>query len=315
MLVDVAQFQDASHSILGVSRCLNASVSDHLVFNLGRCEWMQIGEVVALASFFRSARAQKLQIEGRYIPDSNIGAYLSRMDFFKVQNIIRDESFTWHDPQDRFLTLSPIRQDVNSNEIPAKLRNIVVAQTSIDESLVGALDYAFGEIVDNVYTHSRTPIDGLVGAQFYPVKSFVEFCVADGGIGVAETLRTNPAYSELGDCELLAKAFENGVGENTSGFGDDPFGYGCGFGLTFAARLVEATGGDLWMASNTAGFHLHGTDIETFDGYNITGTVICMRIPSNVSVTEDDLLRNGIKDPYGWNPVNGIAADANDILW
>ena len=315
MLFDVSAFQDAGNTVLGLSRCLQADSCDSHVYDLSKCKWMQIGEMVALASFFRAQRAKKLKLGGRYSPNSDVGLYLSRMDFFKVQDIVRDESFRRHDSNERFLTLTPIRQDENTNEIPGKLRNIVLAKTDIDRSLVGALDYAFGEIVDNVLTHSRTPVEGLVGAQYYPSKGFVEFCVADGGVGVANTLRNNPAYCTMDDSELLIKAFEHGVGEDTSGFAANTKGYGCGFGLTFAARLVAATGGDLWMVSNTAGVHLQGSGVTQHTGFNAVGTTICMRIPSNVRVTEDDVLKNGVNRLYNWDSVGDGSDSADDILW
>ena len=320
MLYDIAQYQDAGHSILGISKCLSIaddaiSAGDNRLFDLCRCRWMQIGEVVALASFFRTVRSRGLCVEGRYLPNSEVGTYLTRMDFFKVQDIVREEHFQRHDSDMRFLSLTPIEWDANANEIPSKLRNIVLAKTEVDESLVGALDYAFGEIVDNVLTHSRAHVEGLVGAQYYPAKSFVEFCVADGGVGVAQTLRGNPAYSTLCDSELLVKSLDYGVGENTWDFRDDAQGYGCGFGLTFAARLVEATQGDLWMVSNGAGIRLSKDGLTVYDGYNVIGTVICMRIPSNVRVSEDDVLRNGVLSPYGWNSADGHDNKIDDTLW
>ena len=315
MLLDVARFQDEDHSIIGISQCLQAELDGPVVVDLSRGEWMQIGEVVALASFFRAQRAKRLSLSGRYNPNSSLGLYLSRMDFFGVQDIVREESFVRHDPNERFLTLTAVKRNSNTNEIPGKLRNIVLAKTDIDGSLIGALDYAFGEIIDNVLTHSRSVVEGLVGAQYYPAKGFVEFCVADGGAGVANTLRNNPAYSKMNDADLLVKSFEHGVGEDTSGFYGNVEGYGCGFGLTFAARLVDATGGDLWMVSNSAGVHLHGESVAQYGGFDAVGTAICMRIPSNVCVTEDDVLKNGVHSLYGWNPVADAAGDGHDILW
>ena len=315
MLFEIAQYQDERNSIIGIAKCLREDCKNQDVFDLVNCQWMQIGEVVALASFFRTVRAGKTSIEGRYRPDSNVGTYLARMNFFKVQDIVREERFERHNSEQRFLPLTLIRRDENANEIPAKLRNIVLAKTSIDDSLLGALDYAFGEVIDNVLMHSRTPVEGLVGAQYYPKKGFVEFCVADGGMGVARTLRNNSDYSKMSDPELLVKAFEHGVGENTSDFNHEIEGYGCGFGLTFAARLVEATGGDLWMVSNSSAIHLHRKQIEVFEGFAFKGTVLCMRIPADVQVSEDDVMRNGVKSPYGWDSINGFANADDDILW
>lgn len=316
--IDVSSFQDRDNSLFGITRGLKC-ISEHngqekLAIDLTRCQWLQIGEITALAACLRGQRLAGKSLVGKFDSSSDLYKYMQRMNFFSVQKIMKEEGFMRHMADEKLLAITEIDETANTNDIPSRLRKIVTGKTEVDVSLAHALDYAFGEIIDNVLTHSYTPVRGIVAAQYYPKKSFVEFCVADCGIGVGESLRKNPLYADYDDAVLLIKAFEEGVGEDTEGMSDDARGYGCGFGLTFAARLVEKTAGDLWMVSNSVGVHLHGSSRRIVGGCGFPGTVVCVRIPSGVKVTEGDLMGTDSNEPYGWDPCDGFGDD-DAILW
>jgi hypothetical protein len=56
---------------------------------------------------------------------------------------------------------------------------------------------ALGEMVDNIHQHSRSPQTGI--AAFYAEPGSFEFVVADRGIGVLQSLRESPQFSNLAD--------------------------------------------------------------------------------------------------------------------
>jgi anti-sigma regulatory factor (Ser/Thr protein kinase) len=90
---------------------------------------------------------------------------------------------------------------------------------------VGRLMGAMGEIVDNVLEHSEAAGTGFV--VFGGRPGFFEFAVADDGIGVLASLRSNPEYAYLADegdalhCALtdgesrFGKAAKRGTGFST----------------------------------------------------------------------------------------------------
>ena len=69
---------------------------------------------------------------------------------------------------------------------------------------------AMGEMVDNIYEHSDVPASGL--AAFDANGGAFEFVVADGGIGVLESLRSCREYGNLSDHgEALRLAVTDGI--------------------------------------------------------------------------------------------------------
>jgi anti-sigma regulatory factor (Ser/Thr protein kinase) len=85
-----------------------------------------------------------------------------------------------------------------------------------------ALAAAFGEMADNAVNHSNSSIGILVGYQALPGMSL--FCIADAGIGVLESLRSNPEYCNLNDHrEAIRLALKPGVSRYGRGHGGSGF--------------------------------------------------------------------------------------------
>lgn len=282
--------------------------------NLDLRQWsfLSIGQIVALAmlgkSFQNAGRPVNVACAG------NTVNYLQRMNFFSYLNLPFIETFSRHDASDRFLELSKIELDDNRNALPSRLRSIAGAKTIVEDTLLAALEYAFGEIIDNVLMHSETVEKGLVAAQFYPHNQYVEFCVADTGIGIPESLRNNAEYACFTDQELLLKAFDDGIGENT---GDDygGKGHGCGFGLASVKRLVQASSGHLWAVSQNSAVHFGPHRNESLTGFQFPGTIICLRIPSNVRIEPSDIFSDNFSALYNEILDSISNGKTDDILW
>lgn len=99
------------------------------------------------------------------------------------------------------------------------------------------------ELQDNIAKHSQKTHTGYI--VFATSPQCFEFVVGDKGIGVLESLRTNPEYKDLSDSGLaLDKALTYGV----SRYGNDT-GHGTGFkptinGLANIAHKIRFRSGD-----------------------------------------------------------------------
>ena len=47
----------------------------------------------------------------------------------------------------------------------------------------------FGELIDNVFQHSKTRLDGFAGLQLYSKGKRAKVIVSDSGLGIPATLR------------------------------------------------------------------------------------------------------------------------------
>lgn len=82
--------------------------------------------------------------------------------------------------------------------------------------LEGAAWTILAELIDNVFSHSRTPLDGFAALQVYHRGNCLKVAVSDSGLGLLETLR--PALrseslrlAALSNTELLVEVFRRGL--------------------------------------------------------------------------------------------------------
>jgi len=72
------------------------------------------------------------------------------------------------------------------------------------------------ELIDNVFSHSQTPLDGFAALQVYPRGNCLKVAVSDSGLGLLETLRPalrseSPRLAGLSNIDLLVEVFRQGL--------------------------------------------------------------------------------------------------------
>jgi hypothetical protein len=84
------------------------------------------------------------------------------------------------------------------------------------EELAGAAWTILAELIDNVFSHSETRLDGFAALQVYPKGNCLKVAVSDSGLGMLGTLRPAleseaPKLAALKDVELLVEVFRKGL--------------------------------------------------------------------------------------------------------
>ncbi len=109
----------------------------------------------------------------------------------------------------------------------------IAKSKGLNAHVVASLIGAMGEIQDNVYEHSGAPQTGLVAYAVTP-ESF-EFVVADRGVGVLQTLRQNPSFTDVPDAGV---ALEEIIKDGVSRFPSET-GRGQGFNQLFRSLVGQ----------------------------------------------------------------------------
>lgn len=287
-------------------------------------DWSDVGfcsvsQMAALAAIQKAGTGA--HVRQRYaLPLSDACSYMLRMDYCKVLGIEREESFSRHDPADRFVPLTAIPVDEMSADpggTADKLTRVVSSNAGFNGSTSDTLGLAFCEMIDNIVQHSEAESPGIAGAQWFPRYGYVETCVADCGVGIPASMRSNEGYSGKSDIELLEMAFEWETGQ---WFGKSNFGtreVSGGMGLSYSANLARSLGGHLWAVSHSSALHISSAGVERVDGLFYPGTLISMRLPkSDREVLESDVLPNGRDVPIRYEPGEGLyTEDDGGLLW
>jgi hypothetical protein len=115
--------------------------------------------------------------------------------------------------------IARINKDDRDEELPTRLTEALMrsCRDRADASaLEGAAWTIFAELIDNIFSHSRTQLDGYAALQVYSGGNRLAVAVSDSGMGIMETLRPSlrtefPRLSDLSDTDLLVEIFREGV--------------------------------------------------------------------------------------------------------
>ena len=154
--------------------------------------------------------------------------YLNRMGFFdhlpaEIEISPARPAYSGaalHRGSNRMLVeIARISKDARDQQLPTRLAQ-AVAQACADRSdvsdLSGATWTIFAELIDNIFAHSATSLDGYAALQVYSGGNRLYVAVSDSGLGIMDTLRPSlrtefPRLEVLSDTDLLVEVFRQGI--------------------------------------------------------------------------------------------------------
>ena len=284
-------------------------------------DFVTISQAAAIAQIMKDRSFRKLPGQIRH-PRDDTRRYMERMNFYKLLGVNLEESFTRRNPDDRFIPMESLEDEHTPSGLSDKLKAMVEKHApNVDESVLGSLHMAFGEIMDNAVQHSDSPSPGIATAQYYPSKQYIELCVVDGGKGVVASLRENPAYHAYDDDDLAVMAFEKEIGQYVGRPDYANNKVSMGRGLYIASRIVSAMGGRLWMVSRDSFVEVSANETAVHDGFFFPGTLVTARLPvrPGIVVRGCDINDKFASSPISWSVEEGglYYTDGNEenMLW
>jgi len=182
--------------------------------------------ILALANQLASAtrRVRMTFAEG----ETGTMGYLNRMGFFdhlatEIEVLPARPAFSaakLHRGGNRSLVeIARINKNARDEELPTRLTAALMrfcGNRADAKELEGAAWTIFAELIDNIFAHSRTPLDGFAALQVYSGGNRILVAVSDSGLGIMETLRPSlstefPALVGLSDTDLLVEIFRQGL--------------------------------------------------------------------------------------------------------
>lgn len=186
--------------------------------------------------------------------------YLNRMGFF--DNLARGVEVVPNRPvfsgaklyggaNAALIEIERIRKDHRDETLPTRLADALMRSCggrADAAELKGAAWTIFAELIDNVFSHSATPLDGYAALQVYPGGGHLKVAVSDSGLGIMETLRPAlktefPKLVGLSDVELLVEVIQQGLSRH----GSDR---GCGLKGSAAKALKFTADLDVRLPTN-----------------------------------------------------------------
>jgi anti-sigma regulatory factor (Ser/Thr protein kinase) len=127
--------------------------------------------------------------------------------------------------------INPVTAEAPDWDLWTKHAENVALSCGLNRNLVAGLLGALVELQDNIYEHSGAPDSGVVAYAVTPAS--FEFVVADRGMGVLKSLRSNPQFAAVTDS---GRAIELAIADGVSRFPAET-GRGQGFNQLFRALV------------------------------------------------------------------------------
>jgi hypothetical protein len=115
--------------------------------------------------------------------------------------------------------IARINKDYRDKSLPTRLTEALMRSCRGRRDaaeLEGAAWTIFAELIDNVFEHSQTRLDGYAALQVYKGGNQLKVAVSDSGLGIMQTLRPSlqtefPRLVGLSDTDLLVEVFRQGL--------------------------------------------------------------------------------------------------------
>ena len=154
--------------------------------------------------------------------------YLNRMGFFdhllsEIEILPARPVYSGaalHRGANSFLVeIARISPDARDEDLPTRLTRVVTqacgGRSDLND-LSGATWTILAELIDNIFAHSATRLDGYAALQVYRGGNRLYVAVSDSGLGIMDTLRPSlrtdfPRLQQLSDTDLLVEVFRQGL--------------------------------------------------------------------------------------------------------
>jgi hypothetical protein len=260
------------------------------VLDLRSVDFVEPAGLCGLAALleFLIPRSEKV---GLALSGRNVSAYLERMNFFRIfgdrlktnVDVAALEERRRGNPG----TLQELINFHSEEEIPGIINRISEILENKEYGLRerAAICATLSEICANAVEHGASPFGAYAAVQAYQHivsggrerrGEEVLIAIADGGIGVRETLSRNPKYAEHTetDNEALRHALKMGV----SGTGE----IGRGGGLAVVGQISARAGGSLSLRSGSGRITAYGNRTNSRNVPTFPGTFVRVSLPRTI---------------------------------
>ena len=258
-----------------------------VVLDLRSVEFVEPAGLCGLAALLEFLIPRNGEV-GLALSGRNVPAYLERMDFFRVfgERVRTNVDVAALEERRRGNpgTLQELVNFHSEEEIPGIINRISEILENKEYRLRerAAICATLSEICANAVEHGHSPFGAYAAVQAYQHivsggrssrGEEVIVAIADGGVGVRDTLSRNPKYAEhtASDNDALRHALKMGV----SGTGE----IGRGGGLAVVGQISTRAGGSLSLRSGAGRITYYGDRTNSRNVPPFPGTFVRVSLP------------------------------------
>ncbi len=268
-------------------RCLetiNKEKPDKVKFDFSECGFFAPHTTCGLVSLGKSLKEKGCEVEFIRPKDITVQSYLDTISFPDGLDFMGSTSAGINRNLMSFHTKTylPIVSFPTSladagitEQIMTAVTTIFRNQLKLQGNILQAITYMVDELTQNVIDHSRSS-QGMIHAQYYPYKQYLDLCIADWGKGIYQSYLDSGKFTPKDNAEAIEYAVK---GKSTKDRAESR-----GFGLSTSRKmLVQGLKGKFLLMSGDTFFVEMQDPVEQISQIrtiNYQGCYVAMRIPT-----------------------------------
>lgn len=242
-----------------------------------------IGGVIAISN---SLKIQGKNVEVIFNKKNSVPSYFDTIHFPEGYNFDGMTSAEMNSKLEEYnlktfipLVLFPTTaQNVESTlreNVLSAINTILKKQLNLTGALLQAIYYLINELTNNIADHSCSK-KGILFAQFYPTKNYMDICIADFGKGIKQTYLDSGKAHPNSHVEAIEFAIKGKSTKNQA--------VSRGFGISTSRKmLTEGLKGKFFLYSGNAMFYQNFEKqgiIALPENAFFQGCIVALRIPT-----------------------------------
>ncbi|RME60139.1 hypothetical protein D6779_02705 [Candidatus Parcubacteria bacterium] len=234
--------------------------------------------LAVLTAFLKKHQRNGNRISIQDPRNQNVMDYINRVGFYDQIGVHREYPWQKHDPAGRFIELQNPGSEEEGERAVSDIVKILQHNSANLQGVLDGIEYAFYEIVNNVFHHAQSPVSGVLAAQFYTdefrpgqgmlrVAGRVEIAVVDMGQGIYGSM--SKRFSLSGNEEAIRKALKPRVTSRPE--------YNSGEGLFFTSEIIRENQGSMVIYSHDGGMKITADKMTYEPGAFWPGTIVWMQ--------------------------------------
>lgn len=278
-------FGDAVNEFILCLHQIKKETPEKIIFDFSECVFFRPHITGGIVSLAKSLREQGRQVEFVIPQSSELLNYLEAIYFpdgvdfaGSTPAAINRNLMEFHSKSYLPIICFPVSYaDAGiRQQIMTAVNTLFKNQLKLDGNIFAAISYMVDELTQNIADHSKSP-QGLILAQYYPKKQYMDLCIADWGKGIYQSYLDNDKFKPKDTVEALEYAVK---GKSTKNLPESR-----GFGLSTSRKmLVHGLKGRFLIMSGDA-FFLELPDKEELIQSEIEykGCYVALRIPTHTA--------------------------------
>lgn len=278
-------FAEPINYLISQIATVNSEAAQKIVFDFNESRFISPFYFGGLASFIFSLKAKGCEVEVLCDKNEMLQSYLNTICFpegFLYMNIEPDiyTSSLMRFTQKNYIPILCFPTSKNDSGVKARekiistVNSIFKQQLGLQGELLQAIYYLVDELTQNIADHSECE-QGLIFAQFYPSRNYMDLCIADYGKGLFRSYIESGKHAPKDHAEALNFAV---FGKSTKDLPESR-----GFGISTSRKmLVNGLRGKFFIMSGDAFFsqtYEKQNLVTVANQYRFEGCYVALRIP------------------------------------